>query len=205
MTSPPVDISGGSFIPPRQPGETAYAYRYRRSVTLFGQTPYERRIFLAQRRGQNLSEARGHGRQAGRTESQIRAERFRERIGFDISESAYRAAYAENWLRSHGYTPEITGMSWTQLLRLEPRLRYMYNATGPGGRVTPAMIAEATRLEATNQLERGWAFERLWRKYEDMLAYREFRDRRPGAESWAEYQAVHDFVPSLAIQWWFYR
>jgi hypothetical protein len=199
----PVNPDEPGHIAPRLPGESAYQYRYRRSLGLYGQTPYQRRIFLAQRRGQTTSQARGHGRQAGETESQRRNRISLEDFGLTVSQR--RRSELRGWLVEHGYTPETTGMTWTQLLRVAARLRWMYDATGPAGRVTPAMIAEATALERNNTLQKGWAFERLWRKYDDMQQYREFRDRQPGRESWSEYQAVHDFVPTLAVQWWYYH
>lgn len=191
------------FIPPRQPGETPYQYRVRRSVSLFGQTPYQRRIFLAQQRGQTLSQARGHGRQSGETESQRRNRISLEQFGLTVSQR--RTAELQGWLIQHGYTPQATGMSWTQLIRLAARLRYMYDTAGPGARVTPAMIASAVALEQDNSLERGWAFERLWQKYNDMQEYRAYRNPVPGRVSYYEYQQVHDFIPQLAIQWWYYH
>ena len=96
-------------------------------------------------------------------------------------------------------------MTWTQLITLAPRLRWMYDAVGPGGRVTPRMIYDAVQLENNNTLEKGWAFERLWRKYDDMQAYRGFASKEPGRESWVEYQQVSVFIPDLAPQWWYYH
>jgi hypothetical protein len=195
--------SGAEFLTPRQEGETAYAYRKRRSLFLTGQTPYERRIASAQARGIGRTAARGHQR-SGETESQRRNRISVENFGLTVSQR--RRAELTAWLTDNGYTPESTNMTWTQLLRLAARLRYMYNAVGPGGRVTPAMIADAIELENSEEvLEKGWAFERLWQKYDDMISYRETRNRLPGLGSWAEYQQVHPFIPSLAPQWWYYH
>jgi hypothetical protein len=192
--------NGDIFIPPRGPDETAYAYRKRRTLALFGQTPYERRIALARQRGIGVTAARGHAPASGETESQRRNRLSVEQYGQTVSQR--RRAELTQWLEEHGYTPDATNMTWTQLIRLAARLRYMY---GGGGTVTPDMIAEAIDLEHDEFLESGWAFERLWAKYDDMVAYREYRDREPGKADWAEYLQVHPFIPSLAPQWWYYH
>lgn len=169
-------------------------------MALFGQTPYERRIALAQQRGIGLTAARGHATGTQETESQRRNRISVEQTGFTVSQ--LRRANLTEWLEDTGYTPENTGMTWTDLIRLAPRLRYMY---GGGGTVTPEMIADAVELEREETLERGWAFERLWRKYDDMVAYRTYRDAMPGRGSYIEYLQVTPFVPSLAPQWWYYH
>jgi hypothetical protein len=76
---------------------------------------------------------------------------------------------------------------------------------GGAGTVSPEMIADAIALEQDGELEVGWAFERLWRKYDDMVSYRTYRDAMPGRGSWVEYLQVSPFVPSLAPQWWYYH
>lgn len=190
-----------AFILPRQPGETTYQYRQRRSLSKYGQTPYQRRIYLAQQRGIGISAARGHGIVGGETESQRRNRINQQRYGATTSQ--LRWAYDHNWLVAYNYTPTLTGMSWTQLHRLAARLRYMYEP--PGYRVSPQMIYEAMQLERDGELEPGWAFERLWAKYDDTIAYREFRDKVPGNADWSEYQQVHVYIPQLAIQWWYYH
>lgn len=96
-------------------------------------------------------------------------------------------------------------MTWTALLRLAARLRYMYDAAGPTGRVTPEMIADAIDLEADEYLEPGWAFERLWEKYDDMVSYRQFADKDPGHEHWGEYYQMHVYIPALPATWWYYH
>lgn len=96
-------------------------------------------------------------------------------------------------------------MTWTNLLRLAARLRYMYDAAGESGRVTPDMIAHAIDLETDEYLEKGWAFARLWEKYDAMVSYRQFSDKDPGHEQWGEYLQVHVFIPSIEPQWWYYH
>lgn len=206
--SPGAAIAGGNepiFILPRQPGESTYQYRYRRSLSLYGQTPYQRRIFLAQQRGVGLSAARGHGERGGLTESQRRNRQSVLNTGLTVSQ--IRNSELRAWLEQYGYTPELTGMSWTNLIRLAPRLRWMYDAVGDdGARVLPEMIYNAVILETEGELEPGWAFNRLWQKYDDMISYRQFTDKQPGNESWVgEYLQVQVFVPSIEPQWYYYH
>jgi hypothetical protein len=170
-------------------------------MAMFGQTPYERRIFLAQQRGIGVTAARGHAASGGETESQRRNRLSVEQFGLTVSQR--RRADLTTWLEDNGYTPDATNMTWTQLIRLAPRLRYMY---GGGGTVTPEMISDAVDLEIEGELEAGWAFERLWAKYDDMVSYREYRDPMPGRGNWiGEYLQVGVFIPSLAPQWWYYH
>lgn len=96
-------------------------------------------------------------------------------------------------------------MTWTQLINLAPRLRWIYNNASSSSRITPRMIYDAVQLEYEGRLERGWAFERIWRKYDDMQSYRGFSDKQPGQDSWAEYQQVNVFIPDLAPAWWYYH
>ncbi|HEV2352690.1 MAG TPA: hypothetical protein VGR89_00465 [Puia sp.] len=196
-------LPDGTLILGRQPGESAYQYRYRRTVTMYGQTPYQRRIFLAQQRGIQGGAARGHGIVGGETESQRRNRISRQNTGFSVSQ--LRRTELRQWLEDYGYTPDTTGMSWTNLIRLAPRLRWMYTHTSPGARVLPLMIYNATQLERDNDLPAGWAFERLWRKYDDMMSFRMFADKDLGRESWAEYMQVGVFIPQVAIQFWYYH
>lgn len=204
--------SGGPIPPilesvhilPRQPGETLYQYRYRRTVSLYGQTPYQRRIYLAAQRGIGTTAGRGHAPSGGETESQRRNRISLELFG-QTSSQRYRAGLRE-WLDEHGYTPELTGMTQTDLMRLGARLRYMYNAAGEGGRVYPQMIYDAVQLEHENALPAGWAFQRLWEKYDAMVAYREYRDKDPGRAAWVQYQQVKPYIPSgLSANWWYYH
>lgn len=192
-------------IAPRQPGESAYSYRYRRSLELYGQTPYERRIWLAKQRGIGYTAARGHAPARGETESQRRNRLSVEQFGQTASQ-IYRSEL-RTWLEEHGYTPDTTLMTWTDLIRLAPRLRYMYNAAGETGRVTPIMIYEAIQLERDKFLPPGWAFDRLWEKYDDMVSYREYADKQPGHDHYVtEYLQLKVYLPGPpAIQWWYYH
>lgn len=153
----------------------------------------------ARERGIGTTAGRGHTPVGGETESQRRNRISVEQTGLTVSQ--LRRSNQVSWLEAAGYTPDSTNMTWSDLIRLEPRLRYMYG----GARVTPEMIADAIDLETDNELEKGWAFDRLWHKYDDMVAYREYRDREPGQADWAEYLQVHAFIPSLAPQWWYYH
>lgn len=180
-----------------------YSYRERRSIALYGQTQYERRIWLSSLRGVSGSAARGHAPAGGETESQRRNRLSMERTGQTVSQ-LYRANLL-GWLNENGFTPETTLMSWTNLLRLAPRLRYMYSTTYPEGRVYPDMIKIAVELELDNELESGWAFDRIWIKYDDMISYRDYQDKEPGNTHWGEFLQVTPFIPDLAIQFWYYH
>jgi len=94
-------------------------------------------------------------------------------------------------------------------MRLAARLRYMKEnghwENGVPSWVTPEMIADAIDLEQSELLEPGWAFERLWAKYDAMVAYRAYADKVPGRTDWAEYTTVGVFLPTLTANWWFYH
>jgi hypothetical protein len=191
-------------VMPRQPGESTYDYRFRRSVTSYGQTPYERRIWLAQQRGIGRSAARGHAARGGITETQSRTQRTLEQTG--LTPSVLYRNTLRGWLTDHGYTPDATGMNWTALMKLGPRIRWMYNAAGSDqGRVLPEDILEAIEFERDNFLPPGWAYNRIWDKYNDMVAYREYLDKAPGNMHWAEFLNVHPYLPSLTPAWWYYH
>jgi hypothetical protein len=81
----------------------------------------------------------------------------------------------------------------------------MYNAVGEGGRVSPGMIAEAIELEREEYLDDGWAFQRLWEKYDAMVAYRQYADKEPGRSAWVDYQQTRVFIPRIEPQWWMYH
>lgn len=201
----PFSPNPNQIILPRQPGESQSQYRYRRTLEKYGQTPYQRRIWLAQQRGIGYSAARGHGVRQGETESQRRNRLSVENFGRTVSQ--IRRANAISWLEEHGYTPELTGFTWTDLIRLEPRLRYMYDAPEEA-RVTPQMIYQVVQLEKEGLLEPGWAFNRLWEKYDDMISYREYQDKQPGHDHYIdEFLQLHPTEPDAqpTIQWWYYH
>lgn len=196
---------GDNEIPPRRANETAWEYRVRYTLAKYGETPGERRARLGRERGLSKRAAQGHGREATQreTESQRRNRLSVQQYGETVSQR--RRRLARDWLTDNGYTPEATGMTWTSLLRLEPRLRYMFDGYGEGTKVTPQMIHDARDLEFEGELEAGWAFERLWQRYESTKDYRENKRRLQGQADWAEYQTVHVYIPSLAPQWWYYH
>jgi|SRR5215831_18311364 len=145
--------------------------------------------------------------QAGQRERERQAEYEREaRRQAIYEEYIFQQEYErDTWLYNNGYTPDNTGMTWNDLRTLYVRLRWLYENNAESGRITPEMILEAIRLEDEGVLESGWAFERIWRKYDDQLAYKQYHDPVPGRESWTEYQQVHDYVPGLSKAWWYYR
>lgn len=193
-------------IPPRQAGESAYDYRTRRTLALYGQTPYQRRLWLASQRGIGTSAGRGHGRNrvTGETESQRRNRIAVQNTGSTVSQN-YRATLRQ-WLISNGYTPQTTLMSWSNLLRLAPRLRAIQTMR-PDAPITPDMIYNAVELEQQNELDKGWAFDRTWRRYDDTITYRIYSDRDPGRESWYVFRPLYDYIPEdrMVITWWYYH
>ena len=214
----------------RNPGETRYHYYNERSKALFGETLGQRRKRRGIERGLTPREAAGHRNEPAETrrrearelnqfliqadqydrerqrrerEAEIRRAEERQRI---YEEYIFQQEYErDTWLYTHGYTPEQTLLSQNDLRTLYYRLRWIYDNTSERGRITPAMIREAVTLEQEGVLEAGWAFERIWRKYDDMQAYRRYHDRLAGSESWAEYNQVHDYVPQLSPAWWYYH
>lgn len=199
---PPPILGENLIIPPRQPGETPYAYRNRRSLALTGETLYERRQRLGRERGLGARAAAGHARE--QEERRARAIRVQQQTGVSPGQLAW--AYARNWLISNGFTPETTGASWTYLHQMEPSLRGTYaRARSDTGKITPEMVHEAIQLEQTEDLEPGWALARIRAKLYAMIEYQDNRNRQPGHDDWDEFLQVHPFLPQLAIQWWYYH
>lgn len=189
------------IIPPRQPNESAYQYRVRRTMARYGQTPYQRRIFLAQQRGIGRTAARGHAPRGGQSEYQLRRQRYLVTTG--VIPSVLTQAYAQNWLITHGFTPETTGASWTYLYRMEPSLRGVWERTSPDAHISPEMLAEAIELEASGELPPGWTQQRTSDRLTATIAYQDFRDRDPGRYDW---NTTKFFVPSeVDIKWWYYH
>jgi hypothetical protein len=181
-------------ILPRQPGETAYAYRNRRSVALTGESLYERRIRQGRARGLSTQEARGQ--RAG--EAQRRRTRQIQQTGQTPWEF-----WRDNqliWLVDNDFTPETTGWSWNRLIRVAPRLRFLNDRASAGGQITPDMIAEAVSFERTYALPSDWSYERLNERYIDTVEYLEYNNKVPGNFHW-----FHDREPNLPAAWWYYH
>lgn len=184
-------------ILPRQPGETDYAYRKRRSIALTGETPYQRRIRLGRARGLSTTAARGQRPQ----ESVRRRERVFAATGFTPSQ-LYRQSNID-WLNDNGFTPETTGgMSWTTLIKLAPRIRYINNLASPGAQLTPYMIGDAKDLEDAGELDYGWTEERINERYNDVYELREYGNKQPGRFHYFRDVAMQDYMP---VAWWFYH
>lgn len=212
MAGPPPILNGriipiglpdfDQIIPPRGPRESATQYRTRFTLARYGQTPYERRIWLGQQRGLTVTQARGRHAPAGMTESEYRRRQSVEATGVPYYVT-YRADLRA-WLIDNGYTPQSTGMTWTQLDRSAARLRWMNANSSPGSHITPAMIAHARSLEIDGTLEPGWAYERIRSKYIAMYAYKRDRDSSLGRADWDEYLTERDSI-DLPPEWWYYR
>lgn len=190
---PPSPPPQAPSILPRQPGETDYAYRKRRSLALTGETPYQRRIRQARARGLSTSEARGHRE----NESERRRQRTIQQTGFTPWE-LWRNNQLQ-WLNDNGFNPVTTGWSWNRLIRIAPRLRYLNERASPGGQITPEMMIEAMDFEQTYGYT-DWSWERLNERYEDTVEFVDKNNRAPGNFHWFQ-----DREPELPAAWWYYH
>lgn len=186
-------------IPPRQPNETAYAYRTRRSLALYGQTPYQRRIARGLAAGKTRQEARGKPLTA-ETEYQRRNRLSVQRTGLTVTQRRNQAI--DFWLLTHGFTPATTGMSQTALRHIQPRLRWINDNTAPGGKITPGLIREAIEYERIGEYEPGWVTDRVFKRYDAM---REFEDGRNQTGNWYWFnEGGASADPSWQL-WWYYH
>lgn len=185
-------------ILPRQPGESAYAYRNRRSVSLTGETLYQRRKRQGQARGLTTAEARGHKTVNGVTEYQRRRQRVLQQTGqtpWQIWQNRQLL-----WLQQNGFTPQETGWSWAKLVRAAPWLRYLNEHASPGGQMSPDMLMEATVLESEGAFESEWGYNHLYQRYVSTKEYLEQDSKRSGNWYW-----FHDRIPDMPQQWWYYH
>lgn len=189
-------------FPPRQPGETPYQYRNRRSIALYGQTLYERRIASGRARGINQREAAGHAPVAGRTEYQIRAERTQARYGLSPTQLYYRRIDDE--MDQAGFSPELTGLSRTALRRIWPRLKWINSNTSPGGELSPGMLAQTRTGELEGDFPRGWTVDHVNQRYESMYEFKVERQNQTGNFYWfREYKP--NYEDELPANWWYYH
>lgn len=187
-------------ILPRQEGESAYAYRKRRSIALTGETPYQRRIRLGQARGISSREAAGHRLIGGQTEYQRRAQRTQERYG--LSPWEFWRNNQITWLQDNGFTPEATGWSWNRLIRAAPKIRKMNGYTSRFNQITPELIYNGRAQEDQGDIPHDWTWERFNERYNDIVEYYEQNNIQP-ARQHAFY--LRDRMPEVEVQWWFYR
>jgi hypothetical protein len=181
-------------ILPRQPGETTYAYRNRRSVTLTGETLYQRRIRTGQSRGLTVTESRGQ-----RPGEYARRARYTQQRYGQTPWQLWRDSQIA-WLVSNGFTPQSTGWSWNKLIRIAPRLRFLNEHAAPSGQILPEMIQEANSDEQMGVLPSDWTWERLNEKYIDTVEYLEYNNTTPVRIHWFQ-----DRIPEMPVQWWYYR
>lgn len=199
MTTPGLpNTPNAPNILPRQPGETDYAYRKRRSVALTGETPYQRRKRLGQARGLTTAEARGHKTVNGVTEYQRR----RQRTLQQTSQTPWQIWQNNQiqWLQANGFDPNSTGWSWPKLVRAAPWLRYLNEHASPAGRMYPEMLFNATLMEQSGEFESEWGYNRLYERYISTREYLEQNDKRSGNWYW-----FNDRIPDMPVQWWYYH
>lgn len=183
----------------RQPGESAYAYRNRRSIALTGQTLYQRRKQSALSRGLTISEARGHAPSpSGQTEYQRRRARTLSLYGLTPSQLRYRQL--DEWLAINGFSPATTGFSQTQLRALAPRLKWMNENSVPGGEIYPGLLLESKEMEADGDLEKEWTFQRINERYDAMYEFKVMHNKELGNFFW-----FRERIPDMSTVWWYYH
>lgn len=191
-------------VPPRQPGETPYAYRLRRSLALTGETPYQRRIRLGQGRGQHGTPAIP-GLAPAESEYERRNRLSIQQYGETITQRRNRIA--DTWLAAHGYTAQATGMSQTALRHVYPRLKWINeqttkNYTIPGAPITPDLIRDAIELEKVGEYERGWVTDRIFKRYDSMV---EFMQGRRFTGNWYWFNEGGASADKSWQLWWYYH
>ena len=188
-------------IPPRQPGETAYAYRKRRSLALTGQTPYQRRIARGTAGGLTRQQARGHAPDTTETEYQRRVRLSVERTG----QTPYqrRIAAQDQWLVAHGFEPATTGMSWSGLRRIQSRLAWINANTSPGGELSPDLLEEYAEMEKTGELPRGWIADRIFKRYDSMVEFMA-GSNQTGNFYWFN-EGGSENAGTYSANWWYYH
>jgi len=186
----------------RQPGESDYSYRNRKSLAQYGQTLYERRKARGTARGLTVQEAGGHRNANGKTPYQQRRERSMERYGLTPSQLYRQNITAE--LEEAGFTPASTGWSWSRLIRAWPKIRQINEWSSQGGKLTPDMLSHASGLEQSGVLPRNWSWYMVQQKYADMLDYIEAGYvRGPDRTGYVHWHAKDaSFVP---VEWWYYH
>lgn len=178
----------------REPGESEYAYRKRRSITLTGETPYQRRIRLGRARGLSTTEARGQ--RPG--EAARRRQRTVQQTGFTPWQIWKNKQI--QWLIDNGFTPETTGWSWNRLIKAAPRIRYMNEKVSAFNQITPELIANGQEFEAEYQVPSGWTWRRFNEHYDDIQEYYEHNNPTN-----ARLHYFRDRIPDMPVQWWYYR
>jgi hypothetical protein len=187
-------------VPGRQPGETAYQYRARRTQALYGQTPYARRVASARAKGQTLTQAR-RGRAVATPAQEYEQRAAATAAAHGATPYQMAVARADAWLTANGYTPATTGMSASALRRVEPRLRYI-NENSPTGQLTPALIHAAATMEADGELEPGWITDRIAKRYQSMIDFMN-GDKARGNFYWFFDGGDGEEYPWAA--WWYYH
>lgn len=195
-------------ILPRQPGESVYSYRNRRSIALTGETLYQRRQRTGRERGLSGRAAAGHRAVGGRTEYQIRYQRTMARYGLSPTQLYYLKVDQD--LADNGYTPETTGLSQSKLRRLWPRLRWINDNTTGGGQITPEHFADISALVADGEVDRNFAYDHVNWRYEGMYEFKVLKNNMAGRYYWFSegdlrgYLTGGDMTSPYAV-WWFYH
>jgi hypothetical protein len=187
---------------PRQPGETAYAYRNRLSIARYGKTTYQRRVENAMDRGLSRTEARGHGPSTSAlTEYQKRRQRTEQQYGPGVTPYDVWRAYTINDLISAGYTPETTGLSWNQLLTIKSKLWQINEWASDDVGLSPELLLDGVESEQEGYVEPGWTFENIQERYAAMYEYKVLGSKDYGRARF--FRGTQTYV--VPIQWWYYH
>lgn len=195
-------------ILPRQPDESLYSYRNRRSIALTGETLYQRRQRLGRERGVSGRAAAGHRAVGGRTEYQIRYERTIARYGLSPTQLYYLRTDEE--LAANGYTPETTGLSQTNLRRLWPRLRWINENSSFGAQLTPEHFMEIRQLVLSGEVDKDFAYNHVNSRYDSMWEFKKAGNPMMGRFYWFAEADERNYLNGGDIRtpitnWWFYH
>lgn len=185
-------------IPPRQPGESAYQFRQRKSIAETGETLYQRRQRLGRARGLTSREAAGHPNVAGLTEYQRRRQRTIREYGISPWQLWRMNAIAE--MTQKGFTPDNTGWSWYALLRVWPKIKQMNEWSAPQAQIEPDMLAQAKEWEGQGILDSEWSEDHINLKYQAMYDYHVYGDKDFGHWYW-----YNDRIEAMSANWWYYH
>lgn len=191
---------------PRQPGESAYAYKNRVSIARYGKTLYERRMESGAARGLTPKQASGKERVTGEAgASPLSPLTRRERTIAKYGKTPYqlwRSNTIEEMVQE-GYTPETTGLSWNQLIQVWPKIRQMNDWASRDDQLTPYMLFDAQQLQREGALEPGWTIANINDRYAAMAEYKNTGGSPFGRARY--FRGTSDYLGTVPIAWWWYH